>query len=321
MASALDYRDEVIDAALPVRRDPAMSDYVIYPEDSYGRRGYPLPHTGVLDEPAPPVERIPPSPWNRPKVDLEKGWYDSPNDPVSDEPPGAKYQSDFLSPAERGYIKAGASSSTFDDGLIAPRDNRDMQVQAPGQPEFPKQGTGPGLLLHPNAAGIYGYENRPPPAGDVVIPPDAGSRNADKRNAYILNPARYADERKLNEYKREEIQRTDGFRRVRFIPVDHDPFEGSSFESAPVVQPKLVPVDYDPFADPFKKPSPAEIIGMGLPTFGGGSALGGFAQNAPAQSGFGGSQPSLSTMSPPGGDGFGGPPQQNSFRPPAGVSN
>jgi hypothetical protein len=314
MASALDYRDEVIDAALPVRRDPAMSDYVIYPEDSYGRRGYPLPHTGVLDEPAPPVERIPPSPWNRPKVDLEKGWYDSPNDPVSDEPPGAKYQSDFLSPAERGYIKAGAPDN-LDDSPIAPRDNRDMLVQAPGQSVFPKQGFG--LLLHPNAAGIYGYENRPPPPGDVVL----SSGDAPSHNAYMPKAARDEVVRGFNDYTLEKEQLTEGFRRVRFIPVDHDPFEGSSFESAPVVQPKLVPVDHDPFADPFKKPSPAEIIGMGLPTFGGGSALGGFAQNAPAQSGFGGSQPSLSTMSPPGGDGFGGPPQQNNFRPPAGVSN
>ena len=96
-------------------------------------------------------------------------------------------------------------------------DNRDVQVQAPGQSIFPKQGFG--LLLHPNAAGIYGAGERPPPEGDVVLPADGPGRNASMPKA-----ARDEVVRKFNEYTREEIQRTDGLRRTKLAP----PLKGRS---------------------------------------------------------------------------------------------
>ena len=83
-----------------------------------------------------------------------------------------------------------------EDHFSPPPDNRDMQVQAPGQNQFPNQMFG--LLLHPNAAGIYGYGERPPPAGDVVLP-STGYRDASSRNAYIPQANESSTIRNFNE--------------------------------------------------------------------------------------------------------------------------
>ncbi len=105
-ANPFAYRDDVINTALPARW---TNDIVIQPETSHARQGYAPPDTGEFRGDTPPLVGIPPSPWNRPKVDLERGWHDDPsklNAPVSDEPTGAGYKSGFLSPAERGFIGA-----------------------------------------------------------------------------------------------------------------------------------------------------------------------------------------------------------------------
>ncbi len=100
----LNYRDDVVNAALPARW---TNDIVIQPAMSHAGQGFAPPHTGEFRGDTPPLMGIPPSPWNRPNLDPQQGWRSDPNDPVSDEPSGAKYQSGFLSPAQRGFIKAG----------------------------------------------------------------------------------------------------------------------------------------------------------------------------------------------------------------------
>ena len=109
-----------------------------------------------------------------------------------------------------------AGSGDYGDvppGAAPGPDNRDVQVQAPGQSVFPKQGFG--LLLHPNAAGIYGAGERPPPAGDVVLP----SGDAPSRNAYVLRPDEKQDIRKFDESMRELTKpKTDGYKQIRVPP-------------------------------------------------------------------------------------------------------
>ena len=97
-----------------------------------------------------------------------------------------------------------------------PRDNRDMQVRAPGQNQFPNQMFG--QLLHPNAAGVYGSGERLPPVGDVVLP-SPGYRDASSRNAYMPQANESSTIRNFNE-SNIELQnpgtRIDGFRRIDY---------------------------------------------------------------------------------------------------------